>query len=316
VRRPGVLIVAPGADLHARGVHRELQRRNADVEWVDFAELDQHISLTESIDGTGGEARLKIGDGRCIALSEVDTIWWRRPRPPVAPEGLDEVARSFVAQEWRHFLEGLEAVTASRWVNPPDANRRAERTSVGLMAAVEAGLRVPRTAITNDPTAVGELAARGDPLIYKRIGASRPAMATMPLKEKDLDRLESLPNCPAVFQERIEARMDIRVTAIGSELHVAEIESQAGDGALDWRLDHSVPFRPHRLEADVADRLRDVIDRLGLAYGAIDLRLTPAGEYVFLEVNPSGQFLFVELLTGMSLTAHLADFLARTRGGS
>ena len=30
---------------------------------------------------------------------------------------------------------------------------------------------------------------------------------------------------------------------------------------------------------------------LGLLYGAIDMILTPSGEYVFLEVNESGQFL-------------------------
>ena len=147
-------------------------------------------------------------------------------------------------------------------------------------------------------------------MIYKRLGATAPALATMPVGEADLERLETLPNCPAIFQERIDARLDIRVTAIGSELFAAEIESQAGDGALDWRLDHSVPFRPHSLDPEVADRLRELMARLELLYGAIDLRLTPEGEYVFLEVNPSGQFLFVELLAGIPLTERLAGFLA------
>ena len=45
----------------------------------------------------------------------------------------------------------------------------------------------------------------------------------------------------------------------------------------------------------MARALRGVMRRLGLAFGAFDLRLTPEGEYVFLEVNPSGQFLFLEL---------------------
>jgi D-alanine-D-alanine ligase-like ATP-grasp enzyme len=50
--------------------------------------------------------------------------------------------------------------------------------------------------------------------------------------------------------------------------------------------------------------------RLGLVYSAIDLRLTPEGEYVFLEINPSGQYLFIELLTQMPLSKHMANFLA------
>jgi hypothetical protein len=49
---------------------------------------------------------------------------------------------------------------------------------------------------------------------------------------------------------------------------------------------------------------------LGLEYGAIDLRLTPDGEYVFLEVNPAGQFLFVEHACGLPVSR----VLARTSG--
>jgi hypothetical protein len=37
---------------------------------------------------------------------------------------------------------------------------------------------------------------------------------------------------------------------------------------------------------------------MGLIYGAIDMRLTPDGRYVFLEINPAGQWLFVEHRTG------------------
>ena len=50
--------------------------------------------------------------------------------------------------------------------------------------------------------------------------------------------------------------------------------------------------------------------KLNLIYGAVDLRLTPEGEYVFLEINPSGQYLFIELLTNIPLTERMAAFLA------
>ena len=48
---------------------------------------------------------------------------------------------------------------------------------------------------------------------------------------------------------------------------------------------------------------------MGLIYGAIDMRLTPHGEYVFLEVNPAGQWLFIEERTGQPITAALAGYL-------
>jgi len=56
--------------------------------------------------------------------------------------------------------------------------------------------------------------------------------------------------------------------------------------------------------------LRVLMRRLGLVYGAIDLRLTEDGRYVFLEINPAGQFLYVEQQTGQPITAALAACLA------
>ena len=75
-------------------------------------------------------------------------------------------------------------------------------------------------------------------------------------------------------------------------------------------------MRPHTLDAQTAACLYALMRRLGLLYGAIDLRLTPEGEYVFLEVNPSGQFLFLELVAGMPLSELMAGFLAGDEGAS
>ena len=49
--------------------------------------------------------------------------------------------------------------------------------------------------------------------------------------------------------------------------------------------------------------------RLGIVYGAIDLRRTPDGRHVFLEVNPAGQWLFVEQATGQPIAAAVAQAL-------
>jgi hypothetical protein len=60
---------------------------------------------------------------------------------------------------------------------------------------------------------------------------------------------------------------------------------------------------------DVAERVSDVLRRLGLRMGVIDLKLTPDGEPVWLEVNPQGQFLFLEPLLNEPLAEHFTDFL-------
>lgn len=63
------------------------------------------------------------------------------------------------------------------------------------------------------------------------------------------------------------------------------------------------------LPQSVLDKLRQLMDRLHLAFGCIDLIKTPAGEYVFLEVNPSGQWLWLDDQLGLGISAAVADWL-------
>jgi glutathione synthase/RimK-type ligase-like ATP-grasp enzyme len=52
-----------------------------------------------------------------------------------------------------------------------------------------------------------------------------------------------------------------------------------------------------------------LMKRLGLVYGAIDMRKNVRGEYIFLEINTAGQWLFMEEPTGMPISETLADKL-------
>ena len=64
-----------------------------------------------------------------------------------------------------------------------------------------------------------------------------------------------------------------------------------------------------KLPPRVMKALRLLMRRLGLVYGAIDMRLTPDGEYIFLEINPAGQWLFIEAMTQQTITQDLAKLL-------
>jgi glutathione synthase/RimK-type ligase-like ATP-grasp enzyme len=77
----------------------------------------------------------------------------------------------------------------------------------------------------------------------------------------------------------------------------------------DVRMNLDVKYEPYELPEDIVASLKTLMQKLGLVYGAIDLRLTPDGQYVFLEINPAGQFLFIEEATGQKISAALADAL-------
>ena len=75
------------------------------------------------------------------------------------------------------------------------------------------------------------------------------------------------------------------------------LDSQLRDFTrLDWRSDMVAPLKPAlvALPRAVEERCIALMRKLGLAFGCIDLIVTPEGEHIFLEVNEMGQFLWVE----------------------
>ena len=70
------------------------------------------------------------------------------------------------------------------------------------------------------------------------------------------------------------------------------------------------------LPVAVTERLSLLMERLGLVYGVVDLRLTPDGQYVFREVDPSGAWLWLEACSGLPITETFARFLASHDTGS
>ena len=94
-------------------------------------------------------------------------------------------------------------------------------------------------------------------------------------------------------------------------MFTAAIRSDAAH-QVDYRAGlGTASVAPYSLPDDVADRLRQLMDRLGLKFGAVDFRVTPEGEHVFLEVNPAGEYLFACDRTGQPVPEAIADCLDR-----
>jgi glutathione synthase/RimK-type ligase-like ATP-grasp enzyme len=99
------------------------------------------------------------------------------------------------------------------------------------------------------------------------------------------------------------------VTVVDKVVFAAAADVRKATYPQDVRMNLEAKYEHHQLPEEIAVRLKTLMHKLGLVYGAIDLRLTPDGQYVFLEINPAGQFLFIEKATGQRISAALADAL-------
>jgi glutathione synthase/RimK-type ligase-like ATP-grasp enzyme len=313
-----VLILAPGTDEHAITVAREIRTLGHDVRIVDLSAFPERANLTLRYDcctNCGGRRFAFTIEGERLDLAHVGAIWWRRPSlPAISADIIRPGHRDFAANETQEALAGLWHALDAFWINNPARDQVAHRKAYQLRVAQDSGLRIPATSITNDPDAARIfIDANGyRNVICKSFAATEAEWReTRLLTEEELARLDNVRYAPVIFQEYISAVYDIRVTVVGEKMFAAAIHSQETDYPVDFRMDIAhARIEAVELPADVRCQIRKLMSRLDLVYGAIDLRLTPDGQHVFLEINPAGQWLFVENESKQPIAATLARLLA------
>lgn len=319
------LIVCDPGDPHGPAVRDALARRGLPVRLVDLAELPARATVAVRAAVRGGDtapasglpldALLSLDGEPPLNLAEVRGVWWRRPRALSAHEDLWRPShREFALVQWQETLAALWDALPVRWVNHPARGDAADRKPLQLAVAAACGLRVPRTVVTNDPAEARAFAdAIGGPgrAVYKHLRAV-PGVGreTQRLDREALARLDQVRYAPVILQEYVPGDLDLRVTVAGDTVFAAAIDARESAYPLDWRVDFDrARVSAAELPEDIGRGLRAVLERLGLLYGAFDLRRTPEGEHVFLEVNPFGRWTFVELRTGQPITDAVVDAL-------
>jgi hypothetical protein len=305
------LIVTHENDLHALLVQDELQRRhNISCQILEFDRLPITGGLSWSTHGDT-EAFVAGRGGECIDITKVHVVWWRRFRggPFQTPGPVSHAAQDLIEKDSRAAIEGLllDSFRGS-WVSRPEATRRADNKLVQLRAAQQAGMRIPRTLVSQDPDAIRRFCAKlGNRVVAKPVrGTHLAATVTVHMTESLLDSEESLRVCPAIYQELVEGTAHLRVHCFGSTVCAVQIDSRD----LDWRPNLNVPMKCVALSRRLTRQLQHVLEILDLKMGIFDLKVDPDGTVFWLEVNPQGQFLFLEALVPVDLVAPLAAFLS------
>jgi len=310
-------------DVHAHAVCWALRRSGVDPLWASsFADpAAGGVSL--------GSDPLTPWRGSGALGPEFGSIWYRRTRNPDSFPRVRQSDLTFVRTEWARFLKNLYLLAGDLsdrlWVNPPAAAIEAENKLVQLRAARRCGLSFPATLVSNEPEEIRAFFRSHGKVIYKPFmthsweNADGDAFSTYAsiLDESMLASDESLRHCPGIYQAYVEKTTDLRVVAIGDRLFTASLRSTSGQAFVDWRAhQHGEQFASDAAElpAGSADRIRAVMQALGIVFGCFDLAVDTNGQAHFLEVNQAGQFLFLEeYVPGLPLLQAMSAMLASGR---
>lgn len=270
----------------------------------------------------GNEILQLSGPDYTLDLSSVTALWYRRVATGHGiPQDMDSQLRRVSIDESRTVLQGMITSLRAFQLDPIHHLRRAENKQLQLRVASACGLDTPRTLITNDPVAVRHFARDCDQgMVMKMLSSfavydegKENVVFTNRVLAKDLEHLDELRYCPAMFQEAVPKALELRCTIVGKQVFTAAIDSQSSVRAqYDWRRDGIALIKDwtvYTLPANIKAKLLKFMRWFGLNYGAIDIIVTPEGRHIFLEVNPAGEFVWLERNPGLPISYAIAQVL-------
>ncbi|WP_363254453.1 MvdC/MvdD family ATP grasp protein [Polaromonas sp.] len=308
-----ILVVSYPGEEHTALVVDHLTRTGREVVQIDLADFPARRAIELIWSNTRKPEFLIEHDGRRVNLAEASAVWWRRVANFAVDPSIGYGERStFAHSETSQAVYGMLDSLSCPWMNPREADAAAHHKPYQWTVAHELGLKVPRTLVTTNAQAAREFieSVRPAKVVFKAfLAAIQEWRETRLIEQEDLDRLELVRYAPVIFQEYVPG-VDLRITMIGNDIFAAEIDVRNTSYEVDMRMVVGEGIvNAVTLPDAVQTKLRKLQHRLKLVYGAIDMRRTEAGEYVFLEVNPAGQWLFVEQRTGLPIARALADYL-------
>ncbi len=297
-----ILILGNSEDAHAAHILKALTQAGATVDYLDTSLFPRQLRMSWQPDTQVGS--LSLPGGRKLNFQDIKSVFWRNFSSVYVPSLKDANQERIAFNDSLSALRSLIQACPARWINSWQAYQFHKEKPLQLGTVKQLGVRIPATLVSNDPEEVIEFVQSQKRLIFKPVygGAHTQFINQSHLQPKRLSLVLSL--SPVTIQEYIPGT-NIRTYVIAESIYAAEIRSNS----LDFREDLEAELIPIDLPEYIQQQCLAITKALMLEWTAIDWRLSPEGEYLFLEANPSPMFLHFERQTAFPITEQLVKLL-------
>lgn len=255
-----------------------------------------------------------------IALADISGIYCAKINPPSGD--------SSQALERSCLFQLLLNHGNINWVNSVKAIQFHRTKPKQLHLASRLGARIPHTYIGQQEDAIDVFLAKHKDVIVKPVFSGGLTYKLSP-NQRQASAIPLWANQAVTLQEYIPGK-DIRTYIVGDFIVSAEIQTaNPTSKTAKPSLDHSSIYQEHEL--DISDyrqypnaKMKPIILPLEiqqlamriarafhLKFTAIDWRLRPSGEYIFLEANPAPLFVYAQKQLGIEIDKALIGLLTQ-----
>lgn len=250
-------------------------------------------------------------------LNSFYSVWFRRTKLPQL-DIKDEAEKLYLLGEYDSLLNNLFLqLRTKKWLSNPTNVYQAENKIFQLHIAQEIGFVIPDTIITNQHSVLKEfLTKHNNNVIVKPLSQGRitsenelKLIYTNKIKTDIIEKIDSYSLTPSIFQEQIEKKYELRITVVNEKVFAAKVDSQKLEGTkTDWRKEKN-SFEKYLLPNDIEKKCVELVQKLNLSFGAIDIIKDSKGKYIFLEINPNGQWAWLDMEAGLNISDEIIKYL-------
>ena len=312
-----VLILTHLDDSHASSVRDYLNKRKVE----NFTVVTENLLRDYKIGFSSEDLIYTLGnESGTIELTPSWNIWNRRIMIPDRNKGMPKDLQDLVTDECEKTWDGLLMAHKGKVVNRPQNHFYANSKLDQIKFALENGMYVPDTIVTNDPINLRDFYEKhkGNICFKLQKGAvirtpeGNKVIYTNKVTEEQMRNASLVSGHPSLFQEYIDKEFEIRVVATDKTATGIAIHSQDSEiSKVDYRRYdlENVKYNQIELPKNVRNFCSSMLSHYGLHFGAFDFIYSKEGKYFFLELNPNGQWLWLEEQSGYNLTKEVADNL-------
>jgi hypothetical protein len=119
---------------------------------------------------------------------------------------------------------------------------------------------------------------------------------------------------PVFIQKRIQKKAEYRLTLISKHDFVCRIDAKHINDVevtWDWRVTepNKLVHVPDKLPIDYLNKLHQMLDELGLNFGAFDIIRDEDDTLYFIELNPNRQWYWSEIFTKMPMVSAMVEHI-------
>jgi len=326
-----LLIAGPDDDEHADYVEIIMSQRGYLVERFQSSQYPVNAYITQKLGDGQTEVTYSCGKTN-IVDKDFSLVWWRQYTGfHPALDSVHPEDRSIVDFEHRIYSRQFpyQFASNSKWVNSPRGEIDGCNKPLQLRKAIESGLVIPETMITNNrEEAVSFLRkARniGKNVIFKTLISHQWMIRNSPddyklglvyttrVTENDLVDADVFRICAGIFQYEVDSAFEVRIVFMGDNyVAISHNHREHTDHELDSRRRPPVAgsasryILPHSVQKNCLAFMR----ALDLRFGCMDMLVLEDGSHVFLEINPQGAWLWMEhLCSEIKLLIPFCNFL-------